>query len=100
VIDRRRGDCTEHAALFVTMARAAGVPAREVTGLLWVEELGAFGGHAWAEVALAGMWVPVDPTWGQVPADPAHIRLSNAPHLESAAGAALSSGGIEVLEAR
>ncbi len=100
VIDRRRGDCTEHAALFVTMARAAGVPAREVTGLLWVEELGAFGGHAWAEVALAGMWVPVDPTWGQVPADPAHIRLSNAPHLESAARAALSSGGIEVLGGR
>lgn len=100
VIDRRRGDCTEHAALFVTLARAAGIPAREVGGLLWVEELGAFGGHAWAEVALDGRWVPVDPTWGQVPADPAHIRLADAPHLEAAALSALRSGGVVVLEAR
>jgi len=100
VIDRRRGDCTEHAALFVTLARAAGIPAREVGGLLWVEELGAFGGHAWAEVALGGRWVPVDPTWGQVPADPAHVRLADTPHLEAAALSALRDGGIEVLEAR
>jgi len=100
VIDRRRGDCTEHAALFVTLARAAGIPAREVHGLLWVQELGAFGGHAWAEVALSGLWVPVDPTWGQLPADPTHIRLASAPHLEGAARSALRDGGMEVLEAR
>ncbi|MCO4772549.1 MAG: lasso peptide biosynthesis protein [Deltaproteobacteria bacterium] len=99
VIDRRRGDCTEHAALFVTLARAAGIPAREVSGLLWVEELGAFGGHAWAEVALAGVWVPVDPTWGQVPADPAHIRLADAPRLQAAARRALKEGGVEIVEA-
>ncbi len=100
VIDRRRGDCTEHAALFVTLSRAAGIPAREVSGLLWVRELGAFGGHAWAEVALGGEWVPVDPTWGQVPADPLHIRLAETPSLEVAAKRALREGGVEVLEVR
>lgn len=100
VIDRARGDCTEHTTLFVTLARAAGLPAREVGGLLWVSELGAFGGHAWAEVALEGRWVPVDPTWGQMPADPAHIRLADTPHLEAAARRALRSGGITVIEAR
>ena len=100
VIDRRRGDCTEHAALFVTLSRAAGIPAREVSGLLWVPELGAFGGHAWAEVALGGEWVPIDPTWGQVPADPLHIRLAETPSLEVAAKRALREGGVEVLEVR
>ena len=99
LIDRRRGDCTEHTALFVTLARAAGIPAREVGGLLWVRELGAFGGHAWAEVALGGRWVPVDPTWGEFPAGPTHIRLADAPHLEGAARQALRHGGVEVLGA-
>jgi hypothetical protein len=99
VIDGRRGDCTEHAALYVAMARHAGLPAREATGLMWVAPLGAFGGHAWAEVALDGRWVPVDPTWGQVPADATHIRLSDAPAVEAATRRALREGGVAVIAA-
>ena len=57
------------------MARAIGIPAREVSGLYYADEIGGFGGHAWAEVALDGKWIPVDPAWGQTWVDPAHIRI-------------------------
>ena len=72
VLIRRRGDCDEHAVLFVALARALGLPARPVAGLLRVD--GRYYYHAWAEVYL-GDWVAVDPTLDQFPADVAHLRL-------------------------
>ena len=68
----RAGDCNELAQVFVALARARGLMARPVTGLLYVD--GKFYYHAWAEVLLKD-WVPVDPMLGQAPADAAHIRL-------------------------
>ena len=74
VVKNRKGDCTEHTALFVTLARAVGIPARDVGGLMYMgDEIGAMGGHAWAEVVLDGHWVPVDPTFGEARADAARI---------------------------
>jgi hypothetical protein len=71
------GDCTEHAVYFVALARAAKIPARTLTGLVYTDlEGGGFGGHAWAEVWIDGHWEPVDPTMNQVVADAAHIPLS------------------------
>jgi hypothetical protein len=67
-----RGDCNEHAMLYTALARAVGIPARTVAGLLYVD--GAFHYHAWPEVYL-GDWVAVDPLLGQFPADAGHIRL-------------------------
>ena len=76
IIASKRGDCSEHTVLFVTLARAAGVPARGVSGLLYMgDDALAFAGHAWAEVALDGKWVPVDPTWGQTELDATHVTL-------------------------
>jgi transglutaminase-like putative cysteine protease len=72
VLHARRGDCNEHAQLFVALARAAGIPARVAAGLAYVD--GKFYYHAWPEVALRG-WVAVDPTFGQFPADAAHLRF-------------------------
>lgn len=72
VLHTRRGDVTDHAQLFVALARAAGVPARIASGLLYLD--GRFYYHAWAEVMLRG-WVAVDPTFNQMPADAAHIRF-------------------------
>lgn len=59
------GKCADISSVYVTMARAAGVPARDVYGL----RLGApkngditSGFHCWAEFYLPGTgWVPVDP---------------------------------------
>ncbi len=73
VLENPRGDCNEAATLFVALARATGLPARTVSGLLYVN--GRFYYHAWAEVLLND-WIAVDPTFDQFPADAAHIRVA------------------------
>ncbi|MDX1567032.1 MAG: transglutaminase-like domain-containing protein, partial [Longimicrobiales bacterium] len=72
VLESGQGDCNEHTVLYVAMARALGLPARTAVGLVYLD--GSFFYHAWPEVWL-GEWVAVDPTFGQVPADAAHIRF-------------------------
>jgi hypothetical protein len=72
VLSARRGDCNEHTQLFLALARAAGIPARSASGLAYLG--GKFYYHAWPEVYL-GSWVAVDPTFGQFPADAAHLRF-------------------------
>jgi len=72
VLRTRTGDCNEHTQLFVALARGLGIPARIASGLAYVD--GKFYYHAWPEVLL-GDWVAVDPTFGQFPADAAHIRF-------------------------
>jgi transglutaminase superfamily protein len=73
VLAARRGDCNAHTTLFVSLARAAGLPARAVAGLVYVG--GRFYYHAWPEVYLRD-WVAVDPTFDQFPADAAHLRFA------------------------
>jgi len=73
VLKTRVGDCNEHAVLFVALARAAGLPARTVAGLVPVG--GRFYYHAWAEVYL-GDWVAVDPMLDEFPAGAAHVRFT------------------------
>jgi transglutaminase-like putative cysteine protease len=72
VLRTRSGDCNEHTQLYIALARAAGLPARSAAGLALVR--GKFYYHAWPEVYL-GNWVAVDPTFGQFPADAAHLRF-------------------------
>lgn len=79
VLRTRIGDCNEHTVLYVAMARALGLPARIAVGLAYVR--GAFYYHAWPEVyvdegANRGLWLPVDPTFNQFPADSTHLRLA------------------------
>ncbi len=79
VLRTKIGDCNEHTALYVAMARAIGIPARISVGLTFVR--GAFYYHAWPEVYLdeggnRGYWLPVDPTLNQFPADATHLRLA------------------------
>ncbi|MFL5619912.1 MAG: transglutaminase family protein [Gemmatimonadaceae bacterium] len=72
-LEARRGDCNEHTQLAVALSRAAGVPARVAAGLAYVD--GKFYYHAWPEIWLE-RWVAIDPTFGQFPADAAHLRLT------------------------
>lgn len=62
VATRREGDCTEHAVLLTALARARGVPARVVTGVVLLSgEDGAHAfGHAWVEYAHKGRWERAD----------------------------------------
>ncbi len=104
VLRTRVGDCNEHTALYVALARALGLPARVAVGLVHVH--GAFYYHAWPEVFVQsspgrGVWNPVDPTLGQFPADPSHLRLLRGGlERQSAILPLLGRAKIRVLEAR
>jgi transglutaminase-like putative cysteine protease len=79
VLRTKVGDCNEHTALYVAMARSIGIPSRIAVGLVYAR--GAFYYHAWPEVYLRegddrGLWLPVDPTFNQFPADATHLRLA------------------------
>ena len=76
IIKRGKGDCSEHALLFNTLARSAGVPSREVEGFIhtWKNE---FGYHAWNEVVIDGVWKPVDPTWELIETPVTHIKFDD-----------------------
>ena len=60
VMKSGRGTCDELSHLFISMARVAGIPAREVSGLAFTGE--SWGFHSWSEVRLGSRWVPVDAT--------------------------------------
>ena len=79
VLRTKIGDCNEHTALYVAMARALGIPTRVAVGLVYMR--GAFYYHAWPEVYLdegdgQASWLAVDPTFNQFPADGTHLRLA------------------------
>jgi len=89
VLRTKVGDCNEHTVLYVAMARALGIPARIAVGLVYIH--GAFYYHAWPEVYLEegsglraqgsaqraqGLWLPVDPTLNEFPANATHLRLA------------------------
>ncbi len=73
VLAVRRGDCNEATTLFVALARSAGLPARTVSGLIYLND--RFYYHAWAEIYLTE-WLAVDPTFDQFPADAARLRIA------------------------
>ncbi len=65
--------CMEFTDLFIAIARAAGIPAREINGFAYTENpdiqpLSLVNDvlHAWPEYydSEKDVWVPVDPTWG------------------------------------
>lgn len=72
-LEQGRGDCNEHAALSVALARSVGIPARTAAGLVF--QNGAFYYHAWTEY-FVGSWVSGDAALGQFPADVTHLRLA------------------------
>lgn len=65
--------CMEFTDLFIAIARAAGIPAREINGYAYTENpqlqplsLVADVLHSWPEYydKDKGAWIPIDPTWG------------------------------------
>jgi hypothetical protein len=73
VLQNKAGDCNEFTTLYVALARSAGLPARAVSGLLYLN--GRFYYHAWPEIYLND-WIAVDPSFDQFPADAAHFRIA------------------------
>ena len=89
VIVSRQGKCDEITALFISMAREVGIPARFVVGYSYTEsELFSepWGAHGWAEVWLPGVgWVPFDVTYGEYGyLDAGHIRMASSVDVSEA----------------
>ena len=85
LFDSRRGFCEHYASAFVVLLRAAGIPARVVTGYQG-GEMNPRGGymivrqsdaHAWAEALIDGEWRRFDPT-GAVSPSRIEIGLGGA----------------------
>jgi transglutaminase-like putative cysteine protease len=81
-----KGDCTEHALLFTALARAAGIPARQVHGLVFArydDGEPALYWHAWVEVKSGEEWIALDPTFDQPVADATHIVLGRGAQVDT-----------------
>jgi len=62
-LSRHKGDCGIQSTLFITMCRAAGVPARWQSG--WETKPVGWTMHDWAEIYIAPWgWVPCDMSYG------------------------------------
>ncbi len=94
LFETRKGFCEHYASSFVFLMRAAGIPARVVTGYQGGEynELGNYyivrqsDAHAWAEVWLRGRgWVRIDPTAAIAPARVEFGMAAALPASDSAA---------------
>ena len=89
LFETRRGFCEHYAGAFVVLMRAAGIPARVVTGYQG-GEINPRGGymivrqsdaHAWTEILIDGRWQRYDPTAAVSPS-----------RIEMGLGAALPDG--------
>ena len=74
VLHSMKGDCTEHAILLATLARAVGLPSKFVTGVVY--KGGAFYYHAWTKLYV-GTWVDVDPAWGETSLNVGHVEIAS-----------------------
>lgn len=88
LLENPSGVCQDYAILMTALLRAAGIPAREITGLAF-SNLGQGGdwshpasAHAWVEFYADGAWHFADPTWGKAyfdKADGVHLSYGTLP---------------------
>ncbi len=67
VLERGNGSCSEYTFVFISMCRAAGIPARYVGSVVVRGDISAMDDvfHRWVEVYLPNYgWIPVDPSGG------------------------------------
>ena len=106
LFDTRRGFCEHYASAFVVLLRAAGIPARVVTGYqggeinprgdyMIVRQSDA---HAWAEALVDGQWQRFDPTAAVAPS---RIEMGSARALpDRRAGAAVRAARRRLAQGR
>ena len=80
--------CREKTAAWLARAARAGLEGRTAVGVAWDGR--RFVWHAWAQVRLERGWIPVDPSFGELPA--AGPRFTLATWAEGDAAARLRAG--------
>ena len=80
------GVCQDHSHIFIGAARAAGIPARYVSGYLMMNDrIDQEATHAWAEAHVEGLgWVGFDISNGISP-DPRYVRVATGHDYRDAA---------------
>jgi Transglutaminase-like superfamily len=78
----RRGDCGVQGMTFITLCRAAGVPARWQSG--WQTKPGDWNMHDWSEIYIEPWgWLPADASWGvQKKSDDPRVRDYFCGHID------------------
>jgi hypothetical protein len=81
-LSRRKGDCGIETTLFITMCRAAGVPARWQSG--WETKPVGWTMHDWSEIYIAPWgWLPCDMSYGVQKSDDPKISDFYIGHQDS-----------------
>ncbi|NIM90875.1 MAG: hypothetical protein GTO17_08000 [Candidatus Aminicenantes bacterium] len=82
ILKNRKGDCSEHTVLTVTLCRAVGIPARAAVGIMSAYDIFAY--HMWPEVYV-GRWIGLDSKWlavdkksGQYYTDATHLKFGRS----------------------
>jgi len=90
----RTGDCSEHGVLLCALMRAADIPSRVATGLIYADafagETDIFGWHMWTQALIDGKWVDYDATL-RTRYDAAHVLTGTSPLADGAGTADLAS---------
>ena len=81
VLEGRKAECQGITLLYAALARSLGIPTKVTNGLVYTDEPQGFLYHTWAESYVGDVWLPVDPTFGQVGVDATHIKLIDGDRL-------------------
>ncbi len=87
IMRSREGVCRDYATLFAALGRAAGLPTRLCTGMLYQND--GFYYHAWVECRLteeADGWYAFDPTLDTDEVDATHIKFAQGDPADMLAG--------------
>ena len=98
ILETKEGVCRDHAVLSATIMRAAGIPTRLASGLVYAQ--GRFFYHAWVEVYDGARWIGFDSTRDATRLSATHIKTGQGTIEQAYSSFLLEGVRFEVLEVR
>ena len=95
VLKTKEGVCRDYAILTATILRAANIPARLASGLVYAQE--AFYYHAWTEYWDGKRWIGLDSTRPSGKVTAGHVKLAHGSVEEAFLFTFLDKARIQVL---
>lgn len=96
ILESKEGVCRDHAILLGTLTRAAGIPTRFISGLVYTGQ--DFLYHAWVEVWDGKQWVGLDSTRPADYVTPGHIKTAQGTVGDGLTGFLLDGAKFEVIK--
>ncbi len=95
ILETKEGVCRDHAVVMAAILRAAKVPARLVSGLVYAN--GRFYYHAWVEVWSGERWIGYDSTRSMPMLTVGHIKLAQGTVADAFSAFLIDGAKIEVI---